>query len=70
MIAPRYRRPANRLKPDAVATLVAMRDSGSTWMEIGRVFGKQDCACRAIYQRAKRAEAPRIPPHRAGAATP
>ncbi len=33
-----------------------MRDRGSTWKEIGRVFAKQDCACKSIYDQAKRRE--------------
>ena len=55
MRGPSYRRPASRLDPAQVARLVAMRDAGSTWREIGRVFGKQDCACKVIYDRAKSA---------------
>lgn len=32
-----------------------MRDGGATWMEIGRVFGKQDGACKRIYDKAVKA---------------
>ncbi len=54
MIAPRYKRAQHRLKPGELARLVAMRDAGTTWKEIGLVFNKQDCACKALYDKAKR----------------
>lgn len=55
MIAPPYRQPRHSLTPEEVARLVAMRDGGATWKEVGRVFKKQDGACKALYERAKRA---------------
>jgi hypothetical protein len=52
MTATAYRRPRTPLTPDQVATLVAMRDAGATWREIGRLVSKQDGACKRIYDRA------------------
>ncbi len=52
MIAPRYRRPRHSLDPTEVSRLVGMRKQGATWKDIGRAFGKQDGACKAIYDRA------------------
>lgn len=56
-MVPSYRRAARRLTPEEVARLVAMREAGATWKEVGRAFGKQDAACKSIYDRA-RAEPP------------
>ncbi len=53
MIAPRYRSPRNSLTQADVSRLVAMREGGSTWKEIGRTFGKQDSACKSIFDKAK-----------------
>jgi hypothetical protein len=50
---PSYRRSARRLTPEEVARLVALRDGGATWKEIGRTFAKQDAACKAIYDQAR-----------------
>ena len=55
MIAPRYKRAPQRLGPGELARLVAMRDAGTTWKEIGLVFKKQDCACKHLYDKAKQA---------------
>ncbi|MHB8287347.1 MAG: hypothetical protein ACYDD1_22085 [Caulobacteraceae bacterium] len=52
MTAPAYRRPRNLLSAQQVAALVAMRDGGATWREIGRLVCKQDGACKRIYDRA------------------
>ena len=52
-MVPSYRRAVRRLTPEAVGRLVALRDGGATWKEIGRRFGKQDSACKSIYDRAK-----------------
>ena len=53
MIAPLYRRPRNSLSGEDVTRLVRMRDQGATWKEIGRSFGKQDGACKTIFDKAK-----------------
>ena len=53
MIAPRYRRARTPLSADEVARLVAMRDQGATWKDIGRAFAKQDGACKTIFDKAK-----------------
>lgn len=55
MFPPRYKRPRHSLTPKEVARLVALREAGATWKAIGRVFNKQDGACRAAYQAAVRA---------------
>jgi hypothetical protein len=52
VIAPRYRRPRHSLSSTEVSRLVGMREQGATWKDIGRAFGKQDGACKAIYDRA------------------
>ena len=52
MAATAYRRPRSPLSPDQIAALVAMRDAGATWREIGRLVCKQDGACKRIYDRA------------------
>ncbi len=57
MTAPPYRRPRRPLAAEDQARLVTMRDTGLTWREIGRVFGKQDGACKRIYDRLKAAPA-------------
>ena len=62
MIAPRYKRSRHRLGPVELARLVAMRDAGTTWKELGLVFMKQDCACKALYDRAKRAQPQEVRP--------
>jgi hypothetical protein len=54
---PSYRRAARRLTPEEVRRLVAMREAGATWKEIGRSFGKQDAACKSIYDRSQAAGA-------------
>ena len=56
-MTPNYRRAARRLDDDDVQRLVAMRRAGATWKEIGRVFGKQDTACKSIFDRATGAAA-------------
>ncbi len=61
MIAPVYRRPPNRLSPEEVARLVNMREQGATWKEIGRTFGKQDGACKSIFDRARGEGTPSYP---------
>ena len=53
MPPPRYRRPAQPLSPEQVSRLVAMREQGATWMQIGRVFSKQDHACKMIFDKAQ-----------------
>ena len=59
MIAPRYRRARTPLSPEEVARLIAMRQRGATWKEIGRAFAKQDGACKSIFDKAKaQADAP------------
>ena len=60
MIAPRYRRPRNRLSPEEVSSLVRMREQGATWKEIGRTFGKQDGACKSIFDKAMGQAPPRL----------
>lgn len=52
MTAPVFRRPRSPLSPDQIDALVALRDGGATWREIGRVVCKQDGACKRIYDRA------------------
>jgi hypothetical protein len=52
---PSYRRAAHRLTPAEVRDLVARRDAGATWKEIGRTFGKQDAVLKSIYDQAKAA---------------
>ena len=52
-MVPSYRRAVRRLTSDEVLRLVALRDGGATWKEVGRTFGKQDTACKSIYDRAK-----------------
>ena len=52
-MVPSYRRAIRHLTPEEVARLVRQRDAGATWKEIGRAFGKQDSACKSIYDRAK-----------------
>jgi hypothetical protein len=48
------RKPNKRLDQADIARLVAMRDEErASWMQIGRVFGKQDSVCSRIYDRAK-----------------
>ncbi len=47
-----FRRPRRRLPREEMEALVAMRDGGATWREIGRVFSKQDDACKRLYARA------------------
>ena len=59
MTAPAYRRPRSPLSAQEVAALVAMRDGGATWREIGRLVCKQDGACKRIYDRAVRQRAAR-----------
>jgi hypothetical protein len=54
MTAPRFVRPRSPLSPDQIDALVAMRDGGATWREIGRVVCKQDSVCKSIYDRAVR----------------
>jgi hypothetical protein len=51
---PSYRRAARRLTAEETARLVAMRDAGVTWKEIGRTFGKQDSACKSIYDQVRK----------------
>ena len=53
MIAPRFRRPRTSLSPAEVTQLIAMREQGATWKEIGRAFAKQDGACKSIFDKAK-----------------
>lgn len=53
MSAPRFRRPRHRLTKEEVRTLVRMRDGGATWKEIGIAFGKQETACKAIFDRVR-----------------
>jgi hypothetical protein len=53
MPPPRWRRAPCPLDPPSVARLVALRESGLTWKEIGLEFGKQDGALKQIYDRAK-----------------
>ena len=53
MPAPSYRRPANPLSREQVAHLIAMRERGATWQEIGRAFSKQDHACKIIFDKAR-----------------
>ena len=53
MPAPGYRRPASPLSVEQVARLVAMRERGATWQEIGRAFSKQDHACKVIFDKAR-----------------
>ena len=52
---PRFRRKRTRLSPDQVAQLVAMRDGGANWKDIGRAFGKQEGDCKVIYDHAESA---------------
>ena len=52
-MVPSYRRAIRHLTPEEVDRLVRQRDAGATWKEIGRTFGKQDSACKSIYDRAK-----------------
>ena len=52
-MVPSYRRAIRQLTPEEVDRLVRQRDAGATWMQIGRTFGKQDSACKSIYDRAK-----------------
>lgn len=61
MIAPRYRRPRTPLTCEEVARLIAMRERGATWKEIGRAFAKQDGACKSIFDKAKAAAEPPRP---------
>jgi hypothetical protein len=56
---PTWRRPRRPLDPGEVSRLVGMRRQGATWKEIGRAFGKQDGACKLIYDRAVAGEATR-----------
>jgi hypothetical protein len=57
---PRYKRLRHSLAPEEVQRLVSLRDRGATWKEVGRVFNKQDGACKRIYDRAKATEAMRF----------
>ena len=52
MIPPSYRQPRRSLDDGEVSRLIGMRRQGATWKDIGRTFGKQDGACKAIYDRA------------------
>ncbi len=52
-MVPSYRRAVRRLTPEEVIRLIALRDGGATWKDVGRTFGKQDTACKSIYERAK-----------------
>jgi hypothetical protein len=57
MTASAFRRPRSPLSAPQVAALVALRDAGATWREIGRLVCKQDGACKRIYDRAVKARA-------------
>ena len=57
-MVPSYRRAVRRLTAEEVSSLVAMREAGATWKEIGRAFRKQDTACKSIFDRAKAQAAP------------
>ena len=54
-MVPSYRRAVRRLTPQEVARLVALREGGATWKEVGRTFGKQDTACKSIFDKARAA---------------
>lgn len=56
-MSPDARRPNKKMDEVAVARLVAMREGGASWKDIGREFGKQDAVCSQIYTRAKAAAA-------------
>jgi hypothetical protein len=47
------RRPNSTLDAAAIDRLVALRDAGASWKDIGREFNKQDARCAQIYDRAK-----------------
>jgi hypothetical protein len=49
---PSFKRPRRVPSPEEIEALVAMRDQGATWREIGRVAGKQDGACKRLYAQA------------------
>ena len=49
MRRPTWRKPHRSLSIEDRAKLVALRDQGQTWMQIGRVFQLQDGQCRDVY---------------------
>ncbi len=49
-----YRKPPARMTAAQIDDLVARRDAGATWKDVGRVFRLQDESAKAIYTRAVR----------------
>ena len=47
-----YRKPPARMTPAQIDDLVARRDAGATWKDVGRVFRLQDERAKEIYTRA------------------
>ena len=47
-----YRKARATLTSAQVADLVARRDAGATWKDVGRAYGLQDESAKAIYGRA------------------
>ncbi len=47
-----YRKPRSRLTAAQIDDLVARRDGGATWKDVGREFRLQDESAKALYTRA------------------